>query len=76
MRYLFSLGILGTENPPGRMVTLFVVFTAILAVFVAVILRAYFNQVIPEGLPADQHHKLRVLGLIVKATGIVVSSFK
>ena len=55
------------------MVTLFVVFTAILAVLVAVILRTYFNQAVPEGLPADQLHKLRMLGLVIKATGIVVS---
>ena len=55
------------------MVTFFVVFTAFLAVLVAAILRMYFNQLVPEGLPVDQHHKLRIVGLITKLTGMVVS---
>ena len=65
-----ELGEIGTTC--GKMVTLLVVFTAILAVFLAAILRAYFNQVVPEGLPAEQHHKLRAYGVFIKATGIVV----
>ena len=55
-----------------KMFSFFVVFSTIIAVFVAVILRAYFNQVIPEGLPLDQHHKLRIHGIVFQATGIVV----
>lgn len=55
------------------MVAVFVVFTAFLAVLIAAILRMYFNQLVPEGLPVDQHHKLRIVGLITKLTGMVVS---
>ena len=57
------------------MVTFFVVFTAFLAVLVAAILRMYFNQLVPEGLPVDQHHKLRTVGVITKLTGMVVSCY-
>ncbi|CAH3034235.1 unnamed protein product, partial [Porites lobata] len=53
------------------MVTFFVVFTAFLAVLVTAILRMYFNQLVPEGLPVDQHHKLRTVGVITKLTGMV-----
>ena len=56
----------------AKMVTFFVVFTAFLAVLVAAILRMYFSQLVPEGLPVDQHHKLRIVGLITKLTGMVV----
>ena len=54
------------------MVTFFVVLAAILAVLITIILRAYFNQVIPEGLPTDQHQKLRIFGIVIKAMGTVV----
>ena len=54
------------------MVAVLVVFTAFLAVLIAAILRMYFNQLVPEGLPVDQHHKLRIVGLITKLTGMVV----
>lgn len=55
-----------------KMITFFVVFFTIIAVLAAVILRAYFNQVIPEALPAEQHHKLRIHGIVLQAMGIVV----
>lgn len=58
------------------MVAVLVIFTAFLAVLIAAILRMYFNQLVPEGLPVDQHHKLRILGLITKLTGMVVSLFQ
>ena len=58
------------------MVAVLVVFTAFLAVLIAAILRMYFNQLVPEGLPVDQHHKLRIVGLITKLTGMVVSLFQ
>lgn len=58
------------------MVAVLVTFTAFLAVLIAAILRMYFNQLVPEGLPVDQHHKLRIVGLITKLTGMVVSLFQ
>lgn len=58
------------------MVAVLVIFTAFLAVLIAAILRMYFNQLVPEGLPVDQHHKLRIVGLITKLTGMVVSLFQ
>ena len=56
----------------AKMVAVLVIFTAFLAVLIAAILRMYFNQLVPEGLPVDQHHKLRIVGLITKLTGMVV----
>ena len=58
------------------MVAVLVIFTAFLAVLIAAILRMYFNQLVPEGLPVDQHLKLRIVGLITKLTGMVVSLFQ
>ena len=58
------------------MVAVLVIFTAFVAVLIAAILRMYFNQLVPEGLPVDQHHKLRIVGLITKLTGMVVSLFQ
>ena len=58
------------------MVAVLVIFTAFLAVLIAAILRMYFSQLVPEGLPVDQHHKLRIVGLITKLTGMVVSLFQ
>ena len=60
----------------AKMVAVLVIFTAFLAVLIAAILRMYFNQLVPEGLPVDQHHKLRIVGLITKLTGMVVSLFQ
>lgn len=57
----------------AKMVAVLFVFTAFLAVLIAAILRMYFNQLVPEGLPVNQHHKLRIVGLITKLTGMVVS---
>lgn len=57
----------------AKMVAVLVVFTAFLAVLIAAILRMYYNQLVPEGLPVEQHHKLRIVGLITKLTGMVVS---
>jgi len=52
------------------------IFTGFLAIWVAIIVGMYFNQVIPDGMPEDQKMGLRVLSVSSDIIKFLVSELK
>ncbi|XP_078378921.1 arylacetamide deacetylase-like [Oculina patagonica] len=47
------------------------IFSAFVAILIAIIFGLYFNSIIPEGLPADQERGLRMCGLCFQIFGFL-----
>lgn len=52
------------------------IFTAVLALKVALLVGLYFNQLIPDGLPDDQLQSVRFYGISWNAAYVMVGASK